>query len=242
MVKTELSFNSREFILKFQFSDYDPCRFLTQTRRVDSDQDHWQSETSSAWAANSATPIPRLRGQSPTSGFPFIRLAAAVQHAIMLEVQRAQSGSTIILETIDLESRPGDRDAGGSGTAGTWMPRNPAGKGTHITAIYVYKTSVISHKHVYNTAVTWHMHFMYYLHDVQFLIIAFAAVLKRRRFRFDPAYPRPKSASAYALRYTWPVQCIQICTCVSTRTAWNQPGLSLILGLKLQLVQNFAPA
>ena len=38
-----------------------------------------------------------------------------------------QSGRTIRI--VPIESRPGDRDAGGSGAAGTWVPRNPAGKG-----------------------------------------------------------------------------------------------------------------
>ena len=44
-----------------------------------------------------------------------------------------QSGRSI--RVVGIESKPGDRDVGGSGAAGTWKPRNPAAKGANRTPV-----------------------------------------------------------------------------------------------------------
>jgi hypothetical protein len=53
-----------------------------------------------------------------------------------------QSGRTMRVVTI--QARPGDRDAGGSGAAGTWKPRNTAAKGANSTRNMVYNTPFTS--------------------------------------------------------------------------------------------------
>ena len=54
----------------------------------------------------------------------------------------------------------------------------------------------------------------------------FCRCAEKTSFRFDPAYPRPNSASSAARKfprgsrkYLFPVQCIQVCTCVRSKTA-----------------------
>ena len=51
-----------------------------------------------------------------------------------------QSGRSIRVVTI--QARPGDRDAGGSGAAGTWEPRNTAARGANSTHNMLYNTPV----------------------------------------------------------------------------------------------------
>ncbi len=66
------------------------------------------------------------------------------------------------------------------------------------------------------------------LHDVQVFLIYWLLCLS---FRFDPAYPRPDSASSDAGKYLFPVQYIHICTCVGSKTV-NPPIPSPNLSLK----------
>ena len=49
-----------------------------------------------------------------------------------------QSGRSIRVVTI--QARPGDRDAGGSGAAGTWEPRNTAARGANMLYNMLYNT------------------------------------------------------------------------------------------------------
>ena len=51
-----------------------------------------------------------------------------------------QSGRSIRVVTI--QARPGDRDAGGLGAAGTWEPRNTSAKGEKSTCNMLYNTPV----------------------------------------------------------------------------------------------------
>jgi hypothetical protein len=63
------------------------------------------------------------------------------------------------------------------------------------------------------------------LHHVQIMIIFYCSCAEKTLFWFDPAYPRPNSASTDAWKfslgsqkYLFPVQCIQVCKCVRSKT------------------------
>ena len=68
-----------------------------------------------------------------------------------------------------------------------------------------------------------------------FLLLCRSA--EKASFRFNPAYPRPDSASSDAQKYLFPVLCIHICTCVGSKTAKNPRSQSPNLSLKSNLCE-----